>query len=41
MQNIIFGDDTGVVIDIIPLSDEDGQIITIPEDTSEIMIVWN
>lgn len=41
MQNIIFGDDTGGVIDVIPLSNECSNAVIIPEDTSEIMIVWN
>lgn len=39
MTNIILADDTGGVIDVMPLSTE-AQTIMIPENTSEVMIVW-
>lgn len=40
MQNVILADDTGGVIDVMPLSTEQSVSIMLPENTSEIMIVW-
>lgn len=38
MQNIILADDTGGVIDVLPLNTN--NIIELSEDVSEVMIVW-
>lgn len=40
MQNVIIADDTGGVIDVMPLSTEPSVSIMIPENASEVMIVW-
>ena len=40
MQNVILADDTGGVIDVMPLQTGQSVSIMLPENTSEVMIVW-
>lgn len=41
MTNIILADDTGGVIDVLPLSSEPCQVIELSEEVSEVLICWN